>query len=47
VLPGGHELVFHPAELPSAPSDVIGGGDPRPLSFALGAWTWTVRGEQP
>ena len=44
---GGHELVFHPAESPTVAADLIDNGDRRPLSFALGAWTWTVRGEQP
>lgn len=47
VIPGDHELVFHPAEAPTVASDVINNGDRRPLSFALGTWNWTVRGEQP
>jgi hypothetical protein len=47
VVPGGHELVFHPAEPPTVAGDLINNGDPRPLSFALGTWSWTVRGEQP
>jgi hypothetical protein len=47
VIPGSHELVFHPAEVPTVASDVIDSGDRRPLSFALGTWTWTFRGEQP
>ena len=46
VPPGDHELVFHPAEVPTVASDVINNGDPRPLSFALGTWNWTVGGEQ-
>jgi hypothetical protein len=45
--PGDHELVFHPAEVPTVASDVIDNGDRRPLSFALGTWIWTVRAEQP
>ena len=45
--PGGHVLVFHPAEAPTVADDLIGNGDRRPLSFALGTWNWTVRGEQP
>ena len=45
--PGGHELLFHPADPPTVAGDVIDNGDRRPLSFALGAWNWTVRGEQP
>jgi hypothetical protein len=26
---------------------VINNDDRRPLSFALGTWNWTVRGDQP
>ena len=47
VPPGDHELVFHPAEAPTVAGDVINNGDRRPLSFALGTWNWSVRGEQP
>jgi hypothetical protein len=46
VTPGGHELVFHPAEVPTVANDVIDNGDRRALSFALGTWHWTVRGEE-
>ena len=46
VIPGEHELVFHPAEVPTVAGDAIGNGDRRPLSFAFGTWNWTVRGEQ-
>ena len=45
VPPGDHELVFHPVEAPTVADDVINNGDRRPLSFALGTWNWTVRGE--
>jgi hypothetical protein len=47
VPPGNHALAFHPAEAPDVAGAVIDGRDPRRLSFALGAWTWIVRGEQP
>ena len=47
VPPGGHELVFHPTEAPTVARDVIDTKDPRPLSFALGTWSWSVRSEQP
>jgi hypothetical protein len=47
VIPGTHELVFHPAEEPTVANDVLNNGDRRPLSFALGTWSWTVQGEQP
>jgi hypothetical protein len=47
VMPGDHELRFHPAEEPTVAGDVIHNDDRRPLSFALGTWNWTVRGEQP
>jgi hypothetical protein len=46
VSPGGHELVFHPVEVPTVVRDVIDNGDRRALSFALGTWHWTVLGEQ-
>jgi len=45
VPPGDHELVFHPAEPPTVAGDVIHNGDGRSLSFALGTWIWSVRGE--
>ncbi len=44
--PGDHELVFHPDEEPTVATDVINNGDLRPLSFAVGTWSWTVRSEQ-
>jgi hypothetical protein len=47
VVPGDHELTFHPADPPTVAHDVIDNGDRRPLSFAIGAWTWTVRSELP
>jgi hypothetical protein len=47
VTHGSHELAFHIAEAPTAAGDVIGNGDRRRLSFALGTWNWTVQSEQP
>jgi hypothetical protein len=47
VVPGGHGLLFHPAEEPTAAGLVIDNGDRRRLSFALGTWKWTARSEQP
>ena len=46
VIPGEHELAFHPAEVPTVAGDAIGNGDRRPLSFAFGTWSWTERKEQ-
>ena len=46
VMPGEHDLVFHPAEVPTVAGDAIGNGDRRPLSFAFGTWSWTEREEQ-
>jgi hypothetical protein len=46
LTPGDHELLFHPAELPTMADDVINNGDQRSLSFALGPASWTVRGEE-
>jgi hypothetical protein len=42
VTPGYHSLVFHPADPPTVADDVIHNGDLRPLSFAIGTWSWTV-----
>lgn len=47
VGPGEHEIVFHAVEEPTLPSEVTDNGDRRSLSFALGAWNWTVRGAEP
>ena len=46
VSPGDHELLFHPAEAPTLAGEGIGNGDPRSLSFAVGAWNWRVGDEQ-
>ena len=47
VNPGDHILAFHPTEAPTVADDVMGNGDRRPLSFALGTWKWSVRGDRP
>jgi hypothetical protein len=47
VSPGAHELAFRAADAPTVADEAIGNGDPRALSFAFGAWDWTVQGEQP
>ena len=47
LVPGDHQLVFHPAEAPTVAGDVIDNGDRRPLSFAIGTWNWALEGEQP
>lgn len=46
VNPGDHILAFHPTEAPTVADDVMGNGDRRPLSFALGTWKWSVRGDR-
>lgn len=45
--PGGHALVFHSADAPTIATEVSRNGDPRALSFAIGAWRWIVREEAP
>ena len=40
VGPGRHDVRFRPAEAPTIAHDVIGNGDRRPLSFAVGRWEW-------
>lgn len=47
LAPGDHELAFHPAEPPTVADDLVGNGDRRPLSVAVGAWQWAEPGEQP
>ncbi|HEY6212118.1 MAG TPA: hypothetical protein VIW45_07525 [Vicinamibacterales bacterium] len=42
---GVHELAFHSVEAPTVAATVIGNGDPRALSFALGSWRWSERSE--
>jgi hypothetical protein len=47
VTPGHHVLLFRPVEAPTVASDAIANGDPRPLSFAVGTWSWIVQDERP
>jgi hypothetical protein len=42
VSPGAHQLAF----LVSPADPAYASGDPRPLSCALGSWTWTVEGAE-
>ncbi|MEO5898363.1 MAG: hypothetical protein ABIS06_21960, partial [Vicinamibacterales bacterium] len=46
LLPGEHELVFHPETAPDAAEALIHNGDTRRLSFALGTWQWRLNGNQ-
>jgi hypothetical protein len=46
LTPGGHELLFRAIDPPTVADDLLHNGDRRPLSFAFGAWRWTVPGEQ-
>jgi hypothetical protein len=41
LMPGTHELTFHPEEPPTIANDVARNGDTRALSFAFGTWRWT------
>ena len=47
VPPGEHQLVFHPIDEPTIARDVSDTRDSRRLSFAIGAWHWSVGGTQP
>ncbi len=47
LTPGEHVLVFRPTEPPTVADEVMGNGDHRPLSLAVGAWRWTVEGGHP
>ncbi len=47
-IPAGRSvLVFRPREPPVVANSVIGNGDPREISIALGAWRWRRAGERP
>lgn len=45
--PGAHELMFHAVDAPTRSDDVLGNGDPRRVSVAVGAWRWSTWGEHP
>ena len=47
LTPGDHELVFRPTDPPTVADDLLRNGDRRALSFAFGAWQWTMQGDQP
>ena len=46
LTPGDHELMFRAIDPPTVADDLLHNGDRRPLSFAFGAWQWTVPGER-
>lgn len=43
---GGRTLAFHALDAPTVADDVLGNGDRRLLSVALGAWRWRVTGAE-
>jgi hypothetical protein len=46
-IPAGRSvLVFRPREAPVVANSVIGNGDPREISIAVGAWRWRRAGER-
>jgi hypothetical protein len=45
LLPGHHAIVFRALDAPTVAADVIHNGDPRPLTFALATWKWSLREE--
>lgn len=47
VAPGRHELRFTAVAPPTVARDAIDNGDRRPLSIAVGAWSWRVAGDLP
>ena len=47
IVPGDHSSCSIPPKPPPWPATSISNGDRRPLSFAIGAWSWTVQSEQP
>lgn len=44
---GGRTLAFHAVEAPTVADEILGNGDRRPLSIALGAWEWRMIGAEP
>jgi len=42
VPPGDHSLLFHSAEEPTIAGEIVGNGNRRALSFAVGTWKWIV-----
>jgi hypothetical protein len=44
---GGRTLAFRALDRPTVADDILGNGDQRPLSIALGTWAWTVQGQEP
>lgn len=47
VAPGTKELRFTTVEPPTVARDVIDNGDRRPLSIAVGAWSWNAAANLP
>lgn len=44
---GAHELAFQALELPTVADALLHNRDRRPLSIAIGSWTWLVSGAEP
>ena len=44
---GSHQVAFHATQGPTIASGVVTNGDARPLSFALGTWSWNIRSDWP
>ncbi len=44
---GSRTLAFHALEQPMMADDVLGNGDRRPLTIALGTWRWTTEEPRP
>lgn len=47
LAPGEHTLEFQAVDPPEVADDLVKNGDPRPLSFCVGAWRWSVEGGNP
>ena len=47
LTPGSHVMGLRPLDPPTVADDVVDNGDDRALSFAVGAWRWTVEGAHP
>lgn len=47
VTAGSHDLTFSPGEPPTVPDRLLHNHDRRPLSIAIGTWSWHVGGNLP
>jgi len=47
LAPGAHTLAFHAVDAPTSADELLHNGDTRPVSVAIGVWTWKLTDEAP